>query len=396
MKGSFKLIYSFFNYFGKKEIDRRILIAILLIPFISASIPFTVEYIVKDLINNPQKVIFTVRTNFNNTIVPYSKVYIFHLTDSGPELLSSGVSDERGVFSTTVGIPRVYKGKLNISGTLRDIYASVNLLVIASKKDEGLLGSLAFSVDPSSMIFPLDFFSVNVSLKKLREQKLGSLTASNRISLLSYNPPNEETWEYTTVVEFSTWDNIFVKFDFGIGTKIDVEVKERVYDTTQGKYITDWYSNGITTVTMDSGLSSDFYTGQKTITEQFYFKYLHTAVLVDEIYWVEHVYAVDTNQDPIADSRLVNSWNGFTSGSNPYITEQNSERTINIYKAYGFVFSVGVSFSSGVSVGLGVSYQSSPAGNIVVKTGTWNSGYRAYTYGYEYGFRKSSTVWKQG
>jgi hypothetical protein len=119
---------------------------------------------------------------------------------------------------------------------------------------------------------------------------------------------------------------------------------------------------------MDSSLSSDFYTGQKTIIEQFYLKYFYTAVLIDEIYWVEYVYAVDTNMDPIADKSFVNSWNGFTSGSNPYITEQNKERTISIYKAYGFVFSVGVSFSrSGVSVGLGVGYQSSPAGNIVVK-----------------------------
>jgi hypothetical protein len=77
------------------------------------------------------------------------------------------------------------------------------------------------------MIFPLDSYSVNVILKKVREQKLGSLTASKGISLLSYTPPNEETWQYTTVVEFSTWDNIFVKFNFGIGTKVDVEVKEK-------------------------------------------------------------------------------------------------------------------------------------------------------------------------
>ena len=373
--------------------DKRILIAVLLIPLFSASIPFIVE----DLIDNPQKVILTINIYFNNTRVPYSKVYIYRLTEKGPELIASGACDERGVFSSTIGIPRFYKGKLNINGSIRDIFASVNLLVIASKKDEGLLSSLAFSVDPSSMIFPIDFYSVDVILKKVREQKLGSLTVSKRISLLSYTPPNEETWQYTTVVEFSTWDNIWVKFNFGFGTKIDVQVKERVYDTTQGKYVTDWRDAGTTTVTMDRGLSSDFYTGQKTVVEQFYFKYLHTAVLIDEIYWVEHVYAVDTDRDPIADKRFINSWNGFSSGSNPYITEQNSETPINIYKAYGFVFSVGVSFSgSGVSVGLGVSYQSSPAGNITIKTGTWNSGYRAYTYGYEYGFRKSSTVWKQG
>jgi len=377
-----------------KAEEKRILIAILLIPIFSASIPI----LVNDVIENPQKVILTVRVIFNNTIIPDSKVYIFHLTDSGPKLISSGMSDEKGLFSTIIGIPRIYKGKLKMNGNIRDIYASVNLLIIASKKDEGLLGSLAFSIDPSFMFFPLDFYSININLKKVRDEKnLVALASSDRVNLLSYVPPNEETWQYTTVVEFSTWDNIFVKFDFGSGTKIDVEVKERVYDTTQGKYITDWYSNGATTVTMDDSLNCDFYTGQKTIVEQFYFKYLHTAVLIDEIYWVEHVYAADTNQDPIEDKRFINPWSGFTSGSNPRVTEQNSERTINIYKAYGFVFSVGVSFDgSRVSLGLGVSYQSSPAGNITIKTGTWNSGYRAYTYGYEFGFRKSSTVWKQG
>jgi|YelNatPaOPRAMG01_1025707.scaffolds.fasta_scaffold34538_2 hypothetical protein len=374
--------------------DKRILAAVLLIPLFSVSIPFIVE----DFIDNPQKVILTVGVYFNNTVVPYSKVYIYHLTEKGPELISSGTSDERGIFSSIIGIPRIYKGKLNINGSVRDIFASVNLLVIVSKKDEGLLSSLAFSVDPSFMLFPLGSHSVKVNLRKVEnEQKLGVLIPNNKIEFLSYTPPNEESWQYTTVVEFSTWDNIWVKFDFGFGTKIDVQVKERVYDTTQGKYVTDWSDAGTTTVTVDSPLSSDFYTGQKTIIEQFYFKYLHTAVLVDEIYWVEHVYAVDTNQDPIADKRFINSWSGFSSGSNPYITEQNSQRQINLYKAYGFVFSVGVSFSrSGISVGLGVSYQSSPAGNITIKTGTWNSGYRAYTYGYEYGFRKSSTVWQKG
>ncbi|MEM3415047.1 MAG: hypothetical protein QW575_05695, partial [Thermoproteota archaeon] len=65
-----------------------------------------------------------------------------------------------------------------------------------------------------------------------------------------------------------------------IGSKINVESKERIYDLTSRSYEPDWHSSGITTVTLDSGITSPSeneqpLTGKYVYTFKFEFLYCY-------------------------------------------------------------------------------------------------------------------------
>ncbi|MDW8033398.1 MAG: hypothetical protein RMI79_00375 [Nitrososphaerota archaeon] len=387
---------------GFLSFEKIALAIIVLFVLITLSLPLIILTLPDANVQNINIRVKVMMKNGNTAMYPY--VQIFHLTENGPSLIAGGPSDQNGLYTSRITIPRIWKNKLYVSESSEldrkavDVYAAANILVIAYDEKYGLAGSRAFSLDPTYIKWPTDSLNVEVILTDELPKTLG---VSEKIGVLSVPSP-VETWQFTNVVEYAVWDQIWAYAEFPQGTKIDVEMKQRVYDPQTNQYLTDWISSGSTTITLDRGFGLPTITGKQKFTEKFKFKYILCYISIPYTpYYYETVYAVDTpDKDPIENENIWSSWSGSVSGSDPYITGQNTPWTeIPITQASQWAFTVtvsfGVSFPPGsVSISLGVIRYSIPYGKVRIMTGTWAQGYKVFTYGREYGFRRSYSVWR--
>jgi hypothetical protein len=336
----------------------------------------------------------------NGGLAAYPRIQIYHLAEQGPRLLASGSGSQNGLYSWRITIPRIWKNRLNVSELMReiDLYEAANILILAYDDKTNTAGSLVVSVDPSFMKWPFESFLTGVNLTDELPRSIGTLS----LGVLSMPPPSE-TWKNTVVVEFAVWDQIWASAYFPIGSKIDVQTKQRVYDPSNNRYLTGWASPGSTTITLDVGRGTQEITGKLKYSHIFQFKYILCYVSIPNTpYYYEIVYATDTSSDPIySDCGSLASWSGSASGANPYITGQNQSLDIPLTQTSQWCFTISVGFSvsfptgtMSISVSLGVSKSSLPYAVLHIRTGTWTTGYRVFTYGSEYGFRKSYSIWK--
>lgn len=335
----------------------------------------------------------------NGAEAPYPTIQAFHLTDRGPSLIAKGSGGQNGIYAFWFTIPRVKMNRLYLPnlGKEVDVYPATNIWILAYDDKTGFLGSLTTALDPTFMNWPIDTFSTEVVLDEPLERE-----APLPAGVLSV-PPDSETWKDTIVVEYAVWDQIWAYSEWPIGAKVDVETKERTWDSYLNMYVTDWSSPGSTVVTLESGIGTPVCTGKLKHTEVFQFKYILCHISIPNTrFYREKAYAADTSMDPIYAGYSTSCWDGQASGSDPYITDQNHpwiSIPLTQRSDLAWTFSVGLSFNLGggwpsVSVGLGVSRVSIPCATLYIKTGTWTSGYKVYTYGREHGFRKSYSIWK--
>ncbi|MGB9806451.1 MAG: hypothetical protein ACPLRT_06835 [Thermoproteota archaeon] len=331
----------------------------------------------------------------SNGIVSNANIKIFELSVNGPVKLSEGYTNVLGTYKTRLFLKRKL---VNIIEN-KEIYASINLWIIAYSKDKNELGTLTFSVDPTFLKHPIDEAGYNIRLKKLNSSgKLASFIDSSKTpknlrgSSPPYPPYQENSWAFTKVLVFSTWDNISARVYYVTGSKINVESKERVYDLTSSSYETDWYSSGTTTVTLNSGIThpNEYYppiSGRYVYTLKFEFCYCYVTTWLDPGSKIlEMVYAADTDNDPRSYTVDSISWSGsLPSSSYYYDILQRDSRDIPITggSEYYLAWSVGVSVTFagvGVGVSLGVGKQSSPNSYLRIYAGTWvNNSYKVRT-----------------
>lgn len=315
-----------------------------------------------------------------------ARVEILELSVNGPMKLSEGYTNIFGTYKTRLFLKRKL---VNIIEN-KEIYASINVWVVAYSKDKEELGTLTFSVDPTFLRHPIDEVGYSIRLKKLNSSsKLvgffdpSKVLKSIRSSSPPYPPYQENSWAYTKVLAYSTWDNIGARVYYVIGSKINIESKERWYDLKSSTYKTDWFSSGTTTVTLDRGIThpSEDYppeTGRYVHTLSFELYYCYIT------YWgdfgsiiVEKVYAVDTSNDPPRYTGSSNVWSGSLPSSQYYyetLQRDSSDIPITGGNEYYLAFSVGVSVTFtgvGVSVSLGVGKQASPSSILRMYAGTW-------------------------
>ncbi|MEM3712587.1 MAG: hypothetical protein QXR97_03510, partial [Thermoproteota archaeon] len=238
----------------------------------------------------------------------------------------------------------------------------------------------------------------------LTEELPRTTETSREVRTLSL--PSSETWEFTQVVEYAAWSQIWVRAIFPIGAKIDIETKQRVYDPQTNQYLTDWISAGSTTVTFDRGFGLPEVTGTQSNKYKGYFKFKYMLCYINipyTPYYYETIYAADTpDKDPIENGNYWETWSGLAYGSDPFVTDQNTPWTdIPITKTSQWIFTVTVSFGvsfpppgGSIGISLSVEKEALPYGVVQIKTDTWTQGYKAYTYGREYGFKKSYSIWK--
>jgi len=129
-------------------------------------------------------------------------------------------------------------------------------------------------------------------------------------------PYLEETWAWTTVLVFSTWDNISAKYDYPFGSQVYVEGKQRVWLVSECRYTSDWYRGGGALVVLEAGRGSDWIRGRVITSLQLELKYQFYRYTPpnQNTFQVEVVYAVDTNNDPRGSRKIVQSWNGQLPG----------------------------------------------------------------------------------
>ncbi|MGB9759340.1 MAG: hypothetical protein ACPLZG_05935 [Thermoproteota archaeon] len=97
----------------------------------------------------------------SNGIVSNANIKIFELSVNGPVKLSEGYTNVLGTYKTRLFLKRKL---VNIIEN-KEIYASINLWIIAYSKDKNELGTLTFSVDPTFLKHPIDEAGYNIRLK---------------------------------------------------------------------------------------------------------------------------------------------------------------------------------------------------------------------------------------
>jgi len=207
----------------------------------------------------------------NGVLATYPRIQIYHLTEQGPRLLASGSGSQNGLYSWRITISRIWKNRLYVSELKReiDLYEATNILILAYDDKTNTAGSLVVSIDPSFMKWPFDSLLTEVTLTDELPRSIDTLS----LEVLSVPPPSE-TWKDTVVVEFAVWDQIWANAYFPIGSKIDVQTKQRVYDPSNNRYLTDWTSSGSTTITLDVGRGTQEITGKLKYSHIFRFKYI--------------------------------------------------------------------------------------------------------------------------
>ena len=299
-----------------------------------------------------------------------AKILINELTENGPKQLwkGSGV----GIASVNLVLPKKEITTLEVGDKRVKVYKSINLEVVAYTK--GKIGIAIFSVDPAEAK-PKNVKIVLRDVPKIKSE------------------PTPGVWtkyEYTPVLKFATWDDIFAKYSYPRGAKIKIESKARPYGSPT------WLS-GYTEVTLDDSLSSPYLTGENIYTVYFKIKYVYAITeldMSDEKIYYEKVYAVDTSSDPIEDYRDRTGWNGHlpTDYDDYRLTYARNTRDIPITGGYDYTFSVSVGFSypAGITVSLGVTKIPSPTATLSI-TSTRHSGW-VKTVGFD-GFLESYSNW---
>ncbi|MCC6064459.1 MAG: hypothetical protein LM576_00615 [Thermofilum sp.] len=309
----------------------------------------------------------------------FVNVVAFELADGGPRLIFEGRTDAMGFYRFNMKFLKKLIAQLE-DGT--KIYAPINLWVIASRED-GLLGTLTQPLNITAMKQPSDTVRLKVQVRKIAQDKAeGSAATASGCALPV--PYLEESWAWTSVLQFSTWDNISAKFYYPIGVQIMVQSKERYWSGTTCSYLTGWSDAGVTFVTLDHGIgAADWLRGRTLYTMKFYFKYYFVRTYTNiPGMLVEKIYAVDTYPDPVDCYLITQSWDGRLPGWSYFATvDQNIERYIAISggAAPSYTFSVGVSVTFtgvGVSVSLGVGKAPNPTGALTIRAGTWLPGYK--------------------
>ncbi|MEM2172725.1 MAG: hypothetical protein QXS66_05710 [Thermoproteota archaeon] len=365
--------------------------------------------------------------NHKGAPVGQAHVVVFELADGGPRKLSEGIADNVGIYRARLHLPRKLvrekSAMLERSAAVgeseaRDIYASVNLWVVAYSVGEESgnqvvdIGTLTFAVDPTGMRHPLDSVTNTIVLSRV-EKPRASVADTEGPSLVGLSPQRaitsscqvptypyqEESWAYTTVLKFATWDNIWARYEYPMGSKIRVESKQRYFVISTCSY-TSWSSAGSTEVTFDMYRASEELTGRMVYEEKFKFKYYFIRYLppYQSVVLIEKVYAVDTGDDgkyPGVPSSY--SWGGtLPSWSDYFLTPQNRLGGTPITgKDPGYSFSVGVSFSYyvGVSISLGVGKSPSPTGFLYIRAGTWTSDYMVKTVSKDGSYLETYSNW---
>ena len=314
----------------------------------------------------------------NGVPAGFVSVVVFELADGGPRLIDEGRTDAMGFCRFNVKVLKKLVAELE-DGT--KIYAPINLWVIAARED-GLLGTLTQPLDISAMRSPSDTVRLKVTVRRVELSASAEAKTSSACNLPV--PYFEESWAWTNVLQFSTWDNISAKYYYPIGTQIMVQSKERYWSATTCNYLTGWSDAGVTFVTLDVGVRrAEWLRGRTVYTLRFYFKYYFVRTYTNiPGTVVEKIYAVDTYPDPVDGDLVFQSWNGQLPGWSYAVTfPQNEERIFDITGgvAPSYTFSVGVSVTFtgvGVSVGLGVGKAPTPRGTLTVWAGTWLPGYK--------------------
>ncbi len=294
--------------------------------------------------------------------VSFAKVRVDMLTSDGPITVAQGIADKYGVFNVVLDIPRRFVGQAYdpSSGRFVDVFASVNLRVIASK--DGMFSKLYFPVDPTNLAHPLDTVSKTLVLRRIASSSSVGLASCNLPSPVPYQ---QATWKYTEVLRFYIVSYIKAKYDYPIGAKIRVQVKYRFWSTYYNLCSSNWMNGGYTEITLDRSLSSSYFSGMKRVKLRFEFKYIFDRYVSGGpgIDLEEDVYAVDTNNDPRGVRRSVTLWDGRgVRGANYYDTPPGDTTGIPVSGGYFYTFRVTVSFGYplGVSVNLGVDKNPSP------------------------------------
>lgn len=387
---------------GLLNLENLASITVALFAIIVLSLPLIIGFTGVYADQGVQNVDIQVKVKMKNgDAAAYPRVQIYHLSEQGPRLIASGSGSQNGLYGWRITVPRVWGNRLYAPELKReiDMYAAANILILAYDEKTSTAGSLAVSVDPSFMKWPSDSFVTEVTLT----DELPRAVEASSVEVLSLPPPPNQIWRLTNIVEYATWDQIWANASFPIGSKIDIESKQRAYDPLNNRYLTGWSSAGSTTITLDRGVGYPIITGKSKLTGIFNLSYILCYISIpNTFYYYETVYAVDTSMDPIRATSSQSSWSGSVSGSNPYVTGQNMPWTnIPITQASQWAFTITVSFgvsyppgSVGISVSLGVVRYSIPYGRVMIRTGTWTQGYEVFTYGREYGFRRSYSVWK--
>jgi hypothetical protein len=304
-------------------------------------------------------------------------VAAFELADGGPKLLAEGRASLSGVFKFGAKVPRRLIAELE-NGTR--VYAPLNLWIIAWREDN-LLATLTQPIDITTMKHPLDTIKLRVQARRIAQTatKESAATASDCYLPAPYL---EEAWAWTTVLQFSTWDNISAKYYYPPGSQVYVEGKERVWLVSECRYTSDWYRGGGSIVVLEAGRESDWLQGRKIFSLQLYFKYYFYRYTPphQSTFQVEKIYAVDTNNDPWGSRRVESDWNGQLPGWSTW--QYVSQGETGIFDITGSApslsFSVGASVSFkivGVSVSVGTSRASPPNGALYVRAGSWLPGY---------------------
>jgi len=299
-----------------------------------------------------------------------ANLIINELTDEGPKKIWSGSGP--GIVATSLILPKEEVNTFEINGEKIRVYRSINLEVIAYT--EGKMGVAIFSVDPARP----EHKSVKIVLRDVPKTKSEP------------TPGVWTTYEFTPVLKFATWDDIFAKYGYPRGAKIRIESKTRPYGSPT------WVS-GYTEVTLDSGLFSPYLSGKNKYTVYFQIKYVYAITeleMGEEKIYYERVYAVDTNTDPVAGYRDYVSWHGNLPANYDeyYITPAGDTREIAITGGHDYAFSVSVGFSypAGITVALGVTKVPSPPATLSV-TSTRSDGW-VKTAGFN-GFIESYSHW---
>jgi len=353
-----------------------------------------------------QTVDFTFHVIDSQKPVDSCSLTLYLVSDKGLVSLAEGTVIN-GTFSVEVKISRTYKSTVPDSGRTKDIYASVNFWVIAFMGMK--VGNKMFSVDPSWLDWPESPYSVTIEMDKLptaNEGDIKQLASQQKLSVSSppYPPYSQDTWKYTTVLQFSTWDQIWGGFDYPIGCKIRVESQCRYWNYVTGQLLGPWQTIGYTTVTIDDRVYKDpLVAGQKTYKLEFKFLYRYeTRNYAPEI-GVELVYAVDRpSGDPNGDQFTSSSWGGSMPPSyqdHRWIS-QGVARDIPVTGGDNYVWSVSVGFSIGppwdwaVSVGLGVTKVAAPQAVLKIKAGTWTAGWKVHAVAPDGTWRQSYSKWQ--
>ncbi len=301
-------------------------------------------------------------------LVPYADVRIDRLTSEGPVTVARGVADKYGMFRVMLVLPRQLVGRAYdpSSGMVREVFASLNLRVIAFKGE--LFSKHYFPVDPTTLSHPLDSISKTIVLRRITPSKGIGLTSCNLPSPVPYQ---QITWQYTEVLRFYIVSYIKAKYDYPIGAKIRVQVKYRFWSSYYNLCPSSWMNGGYTEITLDRSLSSSYFSGMKRVKLKFEFKYIFDRYISGGpgIDLEEDVYAVDTSNDPRGVRRKVSLWDGRgVTGTNYYDTPPGDSTGIPVTGGYFYTFRVGVSFGYpvGVSVNLGVDKKPTPQATLKI------------------------------